>query len=440
DTRVDLTRDLGLVSAAGSGFPSGGNTASNMLGTTAPSTSTATNTLAASTITFASWSAQNDLTSATADEDGDNASNLLEYALGTDPRSGLQVTRFALEATQSIDAILTRPVEGREDLRFILEAATDLAKADWKPLALPAAAVFNTDGTVTRRYTDLAPAGATLGFLRLRVDLDANRDGVTEATTTSSTHAWTHQTFSSGTRTFSMPLLRPAAYTGTATVNDDGTLTLPVALHLTTTHEIEILDGPHTGLTATVAPTATSSLHHTITPSLRPTTARITLRPHHTLDSLLPAAELADDDRLLVFDSVKNTFVTADAAAPLAAHNGVLVKITGSGLTRAYAGEVRAKGIAIPLVSGTQLISTGSLSSMIPVNDLRAGSSAESADRLRLWNADFSITTTPYSSYYLKSGLWTPQTTTTLPEPLARPFHALFLIRAQPLIWRPTEN
>ena len=98
------------------------------------------------------------------------------------------MTRFTLEAhqaTQTIDALVTRPVDGRDDLRFTLEAATQLQNADWKPLALPAAATFNSDGTVTRRYADLAPANATLGFLRLRVDLDANRDGKPEATTTS---------------------------------------------------------------------------------------------------------------------------------------------------------------------------------------------------------------------------------------------------------------
>ncbi|MFN7564995.1 MAG: putative Ig domain-containing protein, partial [Prosthecobacter sp.] len=398
DTRVDLTRDLGLVSGSGTGFPSASNVVSNMLGATAPSASTSTNTLAASTLTFASWSTQNDLTVATADEDGDSLSNLLEYALGTDPRSGILVTRFTLEAdqaSQTIDALVTRPIDGRDDLRFTLEAATQLENADWKPLALPAAATFNSDGTVTRRYADLAPANATLGFLRLRVDLDANRDGKPEATTTSATQAWTFQAFANGTRTFSMPLVKPALFTGTATISEDGTITLPQPLKFPTFTQLEILDGPHAGLTATIEAGK-------IITSVPATTARITLRPHYTLEALLPTADLSDDDRLLAYDTAKSTFIPADADAPFAAHTGILVKITSSGFTRAYTGEVRSKTVRIPLVKGTQLISTGSLTSAEVPTNLSEG------DRLRLWQP----ATSDYSSHTLEDGQWTPASPT----------------------------
>jgi hypothetical protein len=415
DTRVDLTRDLGLVSGTGTGFPSASNVVSNMLGAPAPSASTATNSLTASTLTFASWSTQNSLTSATADEDGDNASNLLEYALGTDPRSGLLVTRFALEAnqtSQTIDAIVTRPMEGRDDLRFTLEAASQLENADWKALALPAAATFNRDGTVTRRYADLAPANATLGFLRLRVELDANRDGKPEATTTSVTHAWTFQTFANGARTFSMPLVQPALYTGTATITEDGTLTLPQSLKLPTFTELEILDGPHAGRTATVEA-------NKVTTTIPATTARITLRPHHTLEALLPAADLSDEDRLLAYDTAKSTFVPAEVDAPFTAFSGILVKITGSGFTRAYTGEVRSKALRIPLVKGTQLITTGSLTSGEVPTNLSEG------DRLRFWQP----ATSDYSSHTLENGAWTPA------APAVKPFESLFLIRSTSLLW-----
>jgi hypothetical protein len=417
DTRIDLTRDLGLVSGSGTGFPSASNVVSNMLGATAPSSSITTNSLTAPVITYAGWSAQHGITSATADADGDNASNLLEYALGTDPRSGLILTRFALEAdhaSQTIHAILTRPAQGRDDLRFTLEAATQLDNADWKPLTLPAAATFNRDGTVTRRYADLAPANATLGFLRLRVELDANRDGKPEAATTSATHAWTFQTFASGTRTFSMPLVKPALYTGTATISEDGTLTLPQSLQLPTFTELEILDGPHAGLTATVEAGKVST-------NISATSARITLRPHHTLEALLPAADLSEEDRLLAYDTAKSTFVPAEADAPLAAHTGLLIKITGSGFTRAYAGEVRSTTLRIPLVKGTQLITTGTLTSAEVPTNLSEG------DRLRFWQP----ATSDYSSHTLENGTWTPT------APSLKPFESIFLIRSTSLLWQP---
>ncbi|HNN64150.1 MAG TPA: hypothetical protein PKH78_13955, partial [Candidatus Obscuribacter sp.] len=98
-------------------------------------------------------------------------------------------------------------------------------------------------------------------------------------------------------------------------------------------------------------------------------TARITLRPHHTLEALLPTADLSDDDRLLAYDTAKSTFVPAEADAPFTAFSGILVKITSSGFTRAYTGEVRSKALRIPLVKGTQLITTGSLTSgEVPTN------------------------------------------------------------------------
>ena len=245
------------------------------------------------------------------------------------------MTRFTIEAdqaAQTIDALITRPVEGRDDLRFTLEAATKLEAADWKPLVQPAAATFNRDGTVTRRYADLAPANATLGFLRLRVDLDANRDGKPEATT------------------------------------------IPA------------------------------------------TSARITLRPHHTLEALLPAADLSDDDRLLAYDNAKSTFVLAETDAPLAAHTGLLVKITGSGFTR----EIRSKTLHIPLVQGTQLITTGSLTSGEVPTNLSEGV------RLRLWQP----ATSDYSSHTLENGEWTPV------APTVKPFESIFLIRSTSLLWQ----
>jgi hypothetical protein len=448
DSITDLTRDLGLATASGTGYPSSvveynilippDQVSSRMPGATAPSSTVAVNSL---TLTFASWSQAQALSCPLADSDGDNVSNLLEYALGTDPRSGLTPARFTLEADSwqnTLSAVVTRPVEGRGDLRYVLEAATSLEQGDWKPLNLPAAATFNSDGTVTRRYSGIAPARATLGFLRLRIDLDADLNGTPEFTTTTSPHAWAWQSFTTGARTFSMPLMQPAVYTGPASFSTGGTLVLSTPLQIDTPHELEILDGTHKGLCLTLPATRTSTtIHHLSAASLPTGTTRVSVRPHHTLGALLPAASLAEEDLLLAYDPRQNTLVPAAADAPFAAHQGVLVKVSGPGLTRILTGEVRSIPIAIPLVSGTQLISLGSLGTSIPVNDLQNGSSPETADRLRLWNADSGINSPPYSSWYLKDGFWTSQATTPLLEPGSSPFRAFFLIRSAPLLWQP---
>ena len=211
-----------------------------------------------------------------------------------------------------------------------------------------------------------------------------------------------------------MPLVKPALYTGTATIAEDGTVTLPQSLKLPTFTELEILDGPHTGLTATIE----SGKVITTIPA---TTARITLRPHHTLEALLPATELSDEDRLLAYDTAKGTFVAAEVDAPFAAHTGILVKITSSGFTRAYTGEVRSKALRIPLIKGTQLITTGTLTSAEVPTNLSEG------DRLRLWQP----ATSDYSSHTLENGQWTPA------SPTVKPFECLFLIRSSPLLWLP---
>ncbi len=75
----------------------------------------------------------------------------------------------------------------------------------------------------------------------------------------------------------------------------------------------------------------------------------------------------------------------------------------------------------IPLVKGTQLITTGSLTSAeVPAN-------LSEGDRLRLWQP----ATSDYSSHTLEDGQWTPA------SPTVKPFESIFLIRTAPLLWLP---
>ncbi|NNM28780.1 MAG: hypothetical protein HKO57_04620, partial [Akkermansiaceae bacterium] len=129
--------------------------------------------------------------------DGDNASNLLEFALGNPADSGLpSQAGFCVElsdpATGQIDASFTRP-EGVEDVIYTLQGSNDLLGA-WTNLATiaagdAAAAPFtvasNGDGSETVTLGDISStavggaAGLTadFGLLRLCVSLDVDQDG-----------------------------------------------------------------------------------------------------------------------------------------------------------------------------------------------------------------------------------------------------------------------
>ncbi|MBK8094117.1 MAG: hypothetical protein IPK32_19680 [Verrucomicrobiaceae bacterium] len=463
DTRVDLTRDLGFINGSGTGFANAISIANTLaLPAFEPQTTPAAempeeveSTSSTTAITFASWSAENQISGAEADADADSASNLLEYALGTDPRSSLITTHFSLEhntTTDAIDAIVTRPVDGREDIRVTLEAASILDDAAWKTLALPAAALFNQDGTVTRRYAAIdADSTTALGFLRLRIDLDADKDGTPESTTHSAAQAWTRQAFTPGTRTFSMPLLNAAAYIGTADITADS-VTLTSALGaISGPHYLEVLNGTHAGLRLEIGHVdATHVTLQTSAPATL-TSARIAIRAHQHLTSLLPAERFT-----AASDTVRFLDAGAFATIPLTAsgwsidrilhpHEAVLVTVRGEQpITVVLTGEVRAATAthSIPLTAGTQLIAPGlPIAAPVPTTGLLSGPTADSADRLRIWNGDITSELAGYSSFFLQSSetapQWTPQSENTLAAPLMKPFHGLFIVRDTALNWKP---
>jgi hypothetical protein len=409
-------------------------------------------TATAAPLTFATWTAQHEISGATADADGDSAPNLLEYALGTDPRSGIVAPRFELVhdlAADAFDAVLTRPVDGGADIRVVLEAAASLDESAWKPLALPAAANFNQDGTVTRRYAgvDVGP-GSQLGFVRLRVDLDADKDGIAESTVHSAALAWTRQTFANGTRTFSMPLLAPAAYIGTAQIRAES-ITLPESLRLAhAPHYVEVLDGPHAGLRLEIDLVEGTAITLQTTAPASLAAARIAVRPHHRIATLLPAERFsmnADTIRFLdagAFATIPLTSTGWSIDRILHPHEAALVTVRGEQpVTLVFTGEVRATAstFRIPLVKGTQLVTTGwPQHGTVPSKDLRSASTAENADRLRIWNGDHAPAANDYSSYYLDSASgWTPQSEPAFAKPDLQPFHGIFLLRDTALEWKP---
>ena len=324
---------------------------------------------------------------------------------------------------------------------------------------MAATTTINADGTLTRSYSNLEKLlvfkNLDVGYVRLRVDLDANRDGNPEATVTSGIQGWSRQSFDTGSRTFSMPLLNAAFFTGRVVTVSANELMLPAILTLPAgSLYLEALDGPLAGQRFDIDTTTSSGntvvLQNTSQSYAGLADARISIRLHHTLAELLPPAAFGGDDRVLFFDPAASNFTTFTKSSgtwlydvlsmntrPFAAHEAALVQVRGTGSVLMVTGEVRLSSFVTPLIAGTQLIAPGwPVATAAPVAGLTSGLTPDTADRFRLWDGDLTPGATDYTGYYLDGTTtppdWLPQTT---PAPAAsvQPFHGFFLIRTAPL-------
>ena len=419
--------------------------------------------------TFTAWQAQNSLNGLNGpndDPEADGQTNLLEYALGTTGNNGLGASHFTLvnnSVTGAIDALVTRPAGAHADLRFYLEGSSDLAI--WNTIAINPATTNNADQTQTQRYSqvDAAFSGASRGFLRLKVTLDANLDGTPEASTTTGALGWARMQFAAGRQSLSMPLLLPAIYTGkvssisgsTVVVNTNGA-DIHAQLLNGVNYYVEVLDGTLKGRTFDLNASATSGGNIMITTSADSSLVgtSIRIRPHWTLGALLPVGALqpaaTEDaaDRVMFFDSASGQFqidwlhTTAGAAqwvrdgdASLANDSsriippqaGMLVQLRSTPTTLTLLGEVRTVTLALPQTSGTSLSSTGLATPQTPgALPFTPGS------RLRLWSGDADPTTATYQNYLLNpQSDWVDESTglDVTQQPLLDAFRAFFLVQ-----------
>ena len=393
------------------------------------------------TATFTSWQARNNLAGLNQpadDPDADGHTNLLEYALGTSPASGAQISRFRLaihDTTGVIDAFITRPLGEHRDLRYILESSADLQT--WAALSItPTTTTIGADQTETLRFADLEAATTLVqGFVRLKVQLDADLNGTAEATAVTPVQGWSRRTFNVGRETLSMPLLKPAVFIGRISSVNGTQLTLPVTLALPpeSAHYLEVLDGTLAGQTFDLG----SDLK--LASGAAVAGARVAIRPHWTLNTLLPASAFhsgstpEESDRALTFDSATNVFQThpfADesiARRVLPPQEGLFVQIRSTAVTLAFLGEVRTSSLALPQSAGNRFIGTGLALPLTP------GSQPHSVgSRLRLWSGDADPATAAYHNYLLNDqSRWIDESTgadiTT--QPALDAFRAHFLVK-----------
>jgi len=130
-------------------------------------------------LSYSAWASTYNIASASGDEDGDGILDILEYALGTHPRSPSMgslpvsgVAQFTVNGTPGYYLTLTytRAV-GRDDVTYFVEGTTNLAAASWLPAVQEGTSIQNQDGTetLTYRYPDPITPNDVKQFLRLRV-------------------------------------------------------------------------------------------------------------------------------------------------------------------------------------------------------------------------------------------------------------------------------
>jgi hypothetical protein len=484
DANVDLTVDFAFIASA----PGSANAerTSNTLGATDSSTDAADeeDPTVLSPATYLAWAQQYELGSLAApeqDADADGLSNLLEYALGLDPLNGFD-QRPALQllhdpATGLISALTTRPASGLQDLRFAVQTRTDLAATapGWQTLASTPLVSVNSDGTQTLRYPDLASlTTADSGFVRLVVQLDADGNGNAEATATSAVAGFLRRSFHLGQQTFSHALLNRPVYSGRAHLTSPNTLNLELAngqdiasaLEAQSDYYVEVITGAAVGhrfeVDASASQGSTLALRldaEASTTSQLPADlhgARIHLRAHHSLSSLLPAASLtsaataSQADRALFFDRSTNQFqVTwAQAGSPaswssdtgtanrriVAPGEAFLLHLRQQSLNTVWTGWVRENDFRLKLQAGSQLIGPGYPVAHSPTTfgfaspAFTASSAPSEADRFRLWLGDSQPNSTGYRFHFLLSAetpdqapRWVDQTDGTLQDVTALP-------------------
>ncbi|MBK8092917.1 MAG: putative Ig domain-containing protein [Verrucomicrobiaceae bacterium] len=247
-----------------------------------------------------------------ADEDHDAHTNLLEYVLGTDPRSGLLRASLRLHADENgtLSALVTRQVHLPVDARLYLQHRAD-HDSTWSTLALVPQITQNSDGTVTASYGSLPSAEA--GYIRLRAELDADLDGQAEATTHSEVHAWLRRSIM-GLETLSMPFTEPDAARGLITGQSGASVQIGLQPILRTEAEyyLEILSGPKSGLRLEIDEKATTGSNLVLDAQTIPTDllgAPFALRRHVSLASVLPEQHfIADQDRVLFHEVSSDSF------------------------------------------------------------------------------------------------------------------------------------
>ena len=406
--------------------------------------------------------------------DGDLYNNALEYALCLHPADGNTKKAFCIDrnsATGQIDATFYRALNGHADVTYILEGIDSISDspAGWFPITSISASVDSTSSDVpfdAERVTftgiDLAGEFANVdsGFARLRVDVDADGNGViaSDESHVTQTFGWKTPLIEAECETFSYPFAAKECFSGSILGNDNGVLDISASvapgaggvaelLAADKDYYVEMIGGTYEGHrfeideAATVSATSIvlegGSARDTITPVPAVLAGPFVLRNHVTLEDVAPASLfVADDDptvgndetRALILqgsiwrefwvydnggtepkrwaDKADSTFADVGSSTVIPPCEGFFLHPKTGAVAVPVTGVVRSWDFACPLDQGYNLVGAAYPISQSP-DDRAMGTplftgaaDPGGADQIEIWRGDLGTGIEGYVTYY----------------------------------------
>ncbi len=432
--------------------------------------SSSTNTLAALTAPQRDWNqwlGANEISARVPNADGDYHSDLMEYALGEDPRSGADVAGLCLVKGQDgrMGASFRHPSD-RLDVSFGIETSADLTA--WSALKAAPIKVEGVDGITTVTYPALeallGDASEAALFLRLRVTLATGESSASEPLSLQ------RIAFAAGSQTLGHANVKAPVFAGRLA---DLSGIAPANCY------VEVRDGPHAGhrfdMTADGQVNAASP-RNTAAPLPDLSGALVVVRPHVTLDDVLDKTRLLsgrssgmadkvsfyegggyvscwlfnstpDDSSGAIWVGANDAGLSNAGARIIAPGEGVFVKC-GRATSLITGGPVRTNAFVQVLRSGQNFIAQpflhwGTLagSKFDTTNGLLAARQKTGADQILLWRTDTPGGAAAFSTLWyaqLAGGaVWVSSDDASLTSladsPLLLPNRAVFIKRTQPL-------
>lgn len=399
--------------------------------------------------------AQASTTSFDSNPDGDFHVDLMEYALGTSPISGISSSQFSLRRTGPDDNVLAtfRRPSSVSDIEYQMETSTD--RQHWHAIDVDgnSSITDNADGTETVIINDVHQlTGAdAIGFARLTVTLTG-----TAIKAHSPDFAWMKIPLQSGYQTIGINVLHPPLLAGIATSIDGSGFGVGSAndiLQLMETDKpyfVEFQDGTAEGHRFDVDLSMTagnrialdlSSPNNTTSTFAAPTTGqRFALHAHHTIDdvfekdSFIGSTNPSDSDQLYFYSSENSSYESyffLDAGIDSPFHQwtsltnaelkdlGSLPISPGVGVflqrpensapaTLTLVGMVRQNLFRNPLQSGYNLVAGGYPLPQSPTQrqailstGFSGGLNPSESDQIQFWLNDQHPTDLGYAGYFL---------------------------------------
>ena len=437
--------------------------------------------------TFAQWQAQQkpgSLIGANDSPNGDVYDNLMSFSLsldGSGVRSSAPFKVYFNSTAGTFDAVVVRLQGGHPDLVYSLQGSTsNSASASWTTLAVIPTTVANANGTETLTYADIASqpvfSGTPTGYVRLKIDLDADLNGTPEHTSLSPVFAFSTLAFPVGVTTFSMPLPPNEIFCGRAVSAIGGSIQasstgIKEAMAAGRSYYVEVQEGSHEGERYEVdeAGTAGSTIAVEVGVAVPADIAntRIVVRPHWPLNDVLPVTSFhagnspTSADNVLFYEGGMYSVIWAMAtpsgprwvtAGDATMQNvggtrligptaGLLTQIRSTTVTVHLAGLVCTCACAVALDAGPQLVGGGwPVAQSLAGRGMTVSSGFNRNDSVLQWAGDSTPGTIGFVRFtMISANTWWKTGDASLVAvnnlPLFTPFHAAFISPKQPISW-----